>query len=276
MRSILLGLLLLLSTPAFAQEVTINPYASTNKLEETTISSQDITFYPESIVDRPLVLPQKLVEVRATSEYRQLSKNIRSLDIRGATRIGVMENLEFEVQTSVFPLNFLENLEDKASIFENRGFSFGGVAIGSTYSIVKDTENMPEVAAALNLGFAGTGPLSITYDATFIAMPEVKIKKNLSPKFALDGNLVLGFGNTGSGIYQLLGGGSFRPLEQVDILGHASLEAVGFSQIATLSLIPGVVYRISNKMDIEGSFRIGVVGGEAIGNNFAIGIASRF
>jgi hypothetical protein len=276
MRFTLICLIFVLSTVVFAEDVNLNPLDTATKLEETLISSKDITFYPESIVDRPLVLPEKLVEVRAHSEYRQLSKNIRSLDIRGATRIGVIENMELIIETSVFPLNFLEDLETPSNIFSSKGFSFGGVALGSAYNIINETENIPAVAAALNLGFAGTGPISLTYGSTFIVLPEVKVKKVLSPQLALDGNLTLGFGNTGSGIYQLMGGGIFRPFEQIDVLTHASLEAVGFDQIATLSIIPGVSYHISDKMDIEGSFRIGVVGGEAIGNNFAVGIASRF
>lgn len=267
MRLSLLGLLFFMTTSGYAEDVTIN------RLDTTAVpQSPSITYYPASLVERPLILPQKLVEIRGSSEYRQLSRNIRGLDLRGTARIGILEKLEASIETSLLPLNFLENKET----FSNNGFSFGGLAVGSTYRILEERDSYPEVAGTVRLGFAGTGPISITYGSTFIVLPELKAKKIIDPKLSLEGNLILGFGNRGSGLYQLKSGGVFRPFEQIDVTGHASLEAIGFREIATLSLIPGVVYHLSDKIDLGGSFRIGVLGGEAIGNNFMIAVATRF
>lgn len=271
MKLFLFSLLIFISTSAFGEEVTIN------RLDTTTLpQTTDVAYYPESLVDRPLILPQKLVELRGSSEYRQLSKSIRGLDVRGTARIGIIENLEASLEASILPLNFLEDKVGNSEVFVKDRFSFGGVAIGSTYRFMEESDNKPELAAALRLGFAGTGPISITYGSTFIVLPEIKVKKVIDPKLSLDGNLTLGFGNRGSGLYQLLGGGALRGFEQIDVTGHASLEAIGFREVATLSLIPGVVYHFTDKLDLGGSFRIGVLGGEAIGNNFMVGVSTRF
>lgn len=271
MRLFLLSLVFFMSASSYGEEVTIN------RLDTTTVQqASEIAYYPESLVDRPLILPQKLVEIRGSSEYRQLSKSIRGLDVRATARIGIMENLEASLEAGILPLNFLENKAGNSENFVKDGFSFGGVAVGSTYRFMQEADNQPEVAAALRLAFAGTGPISITYGSTFIVLPEIKVKKIVDPRLSLDGNLTLGFGNRGSGLYQLLGGGAFRPFEQFDVTGHASLEAIGFREVSTLSLIPGVVYHFTDKLDLGGSFRIGVLGGEAIGNNFMVEVATRF
>ena len=61
MRLFLFSLLFFISTSGFAEDVTIN------RLDTTTVPpAADITYYPESLVDRPLILPQKLVEIRGS------------------------------------------------------------------------------------------------------------------------------------------------------------------------------------------------------------------
>lgn len=262
--------LISISSTAFA-EVTIN------KLDATTIpKSEDVIYYPESLVDRPLVLPQKLVEIKGITEYRQLSKNIRGLDLNAIARIGILENLEASLETSVLPLNYLEKSQGKSNVFVNNGFAFGGVTAGATYSVLQESDTLPEIAGALKLGFAGSGPLSLTNGSTFIVLPSVKAKKIIDPRIALDANLTLGFGNKGSGLYELNGGGAFKPFDQFDITGHLSLESIGFNETTTLSIVPGIMYHLSKKIDLQGGFKLGLFGGEAIGNNVTIGLATRF
>ena len=269
--SILTFFIFLVASSAYAQEVTIN------KLDETTIpNSENLIYYPESLVERPLVLPQKLVEIKGTTEYRQLSRSIRGLDFKAKARIGILENLEAELETSILPLNYLEQEQGTTEVFVKDGFAFGGVTAGATYSVIEESDTIPEIAGSVRLGFAGTGPLSLTNGSTFIVLPSITAKKIIDPRFAIDGNLILGFGNNGSGLYELRGGGVLRPFEQLDVTGHVSLEGVGFRETATLSIIPGIMYHLSNKVDIQGGFRIGLVGGEAIGNNVTVGIATRF
>ena len=267
---LLLTALLLASSQLFAAEIT-------KKLDPATIPPpNDITYYPQSIVDRPLILPQKLMELSGRTEYRQVTKSARGLDLRVRGRYGVMDRLEASVEASLLPISYFENEEGKETIFIDDGFQFGGILAGAGYALLEENERYPEMIAGLKIGVLGKGPLSLTNGSNFSVIPGVVAKKILRPGLSVDGAIALAFGNGGSGLYLMEAGGALKAFDKLDLKGSLSLEGVGFDETVILSVQPGVMYHWSDKLDIIGGFRVGLVGGEALGNNLNLGVLTRF
>jgi len=262
---------LFLCSPSVMAEVSVH------KLDRADVPSiQDISYYPQSVVDRPLILPQKLLEVQGGTEYRQIGKGVKSLALRIRGTYGVMENLEAVVETSVLPMTFAKTRVGSVNVLADDGFQFGGILAGANYSFFPETEQYPEFVGGLKIGIFGGGPLSLTSGSTFSVLPSVKLKKTLNPRLSLAGDFTLSFGNEGSGLYLVEAGGIFKAYDQFDILGSVLLEGIGLDKTIILALKPSVVYHWDNDWDLMGGFNVGLAGGEAVGNNLHLGVARRF
>jgi len=181
--------LLFFTSQAFAESVV-------HRLDRTTVpTANDISFYPQSVVDRPLVLPQKMIEASVLTEYRQVAKKIRGLEIGVKGKYGIMESLEVTLETSILPMSYNDTRILGHDIIVKDNFKFGGILAGANYLLMDEDEKYPSIVGGVKIGFAGTGQRSLTNGSSITVIPTIGAKKTILPRLAVDGGLTLAFGN---------------------------------------------------------------------------------
>ena len=217
---------------------------------------------PASRIHRSLILPKNLIEGDAILEYRNLPSGT-GFNLLTQAKKTYFDKWMISAALSAFPQS-------------NQGFQFGGILPGFLYEALQEDAKNPEVAAGLQVGLFGKGPLSLTKDNTFSVFPQVHLKKRVSEHLALLGSLKAGIGNQNSGLAALNATGLWRLTQEFDAHLRLDLENLGYDIESIFSLTPILEYHTKRDMDVIGGVDVGLSGADLLGNNLFAGITKRF
>ncbi|MBI3019663.1 MAG: hypothetical protein HYY61_07230, partial [Deltaproteobacteria bacterium] len=204
--------------------------------------------YPSSRINRPLTLPQELINGEVQVNYHYFSSSHVGANMRLKGQYGWREHWELNAETSLFPQT-------------QKGIEFGGLRGGFLYRFRVEDEENPEIALGAKIGFLGTGSHSLTQGNTISFYPQGLVKKVIGDRaFSIQGELLAGIGDKDSGIHSLNALATLKTADSFDLGLKGDLQNLGYSSKEIFSLTPSLEYHLYPNWDISGGVQIGLLG----------------